>query len=166
MILPFIKQTWEDRIKRKGREHNLARYGFDHKAVLSPFSQWTMELKKPQTSRLTVGFCSVPRTGMLQYFSLRVQLLISQTFPMALPARSRRHRTPEGSSCTRADPARSSSQEQLQPAHSPWHGCNAPQETSPKAAGSRETREQTAGSPEPHFHRKQGWRWHGSIYSI
>lgn len=128
MMLPFIKQTWEDRIKRKGREHNLSRCGFDHKAVLFTFSHWTMESKKPQKSRLTVGFCSVPRTGMLQYFSLRVQLLISQTFPMALPARSRRHRTPEGSSgprgFQRAAPARSGSSRHT----APDTAATAPQE--------------------------------------
>lgn len=88
-------------------------------------------------------------------YLLRVQLLISQTFPMVLPARSRRHQTPEGRRrrcccCLQATPGLiqhgATARLSFQPAHGPRDRQSraGPPATSPKVVGKRENRKQPA----------------------
>lgn len=121
---------------------------------LFPNEQWSPK-KTPKISFYSSILFCIPEQVCCNpsHYLLRVQLLISPTFPMALPARSRRHQSPEGtgggaaaaSSYSRADAARSSSQAELPAAHSPpGRARTVPQGTFPKAGGSREKRERLA----------------------
>lgn len=109
--------------------------------LLFPSEHWSPK-KPPKISFYCRFLFCIPEQvccNTSQYL-LRVQLLISQTFPMALPARLCRHQTPEGRRrwCGAASKLQLRTDSAPSRAQPPWQAQRTvPQATFPKAVGSR-----------------------------
>lgn len=133
---------------------------------LFPSEHWWP--KKPQKSHFTIGFCSVCQK---RYVTILLTTCYVYSSLSPKPFRWLCQLICADTKCPRAGGGGAAAASKLHPGwsgmelHTGWAlsrcrasvtGRTVPQATFPKVVGSREKREQTAGSPGPHFHRKQG----------